>query len=437
MRRLQRLIALERRIAEQRLEQLQAHGGAGGEADGDGAVELDHGRRVQLHQRPVELGDLRPVGRLGVRGLDLQGGDRRLQLVLARPPQAHRALQLREPVGDPVPIPERSVLGVERDPPPARVHARGTACVVQQHQRRQPPDLGVLGPERGQQLAEPDRLVAELAADEPVALGGRVALVEDQVHDPQDAPQPVGQLLVGRDPVRDVRVGDLALRAHDPLAHRRLGDEEGASDLAGRQAAERPQRERHARRHVERRVAAGEDQPQPVVDDRALVVHGRLLMAGLLQPCQLGQALGAVGDGPVPAQAIDRAPPGGGGDPCPRVGRDAVAPPHGDRPLEGVLDRVLGELEVADLADERGQHHRPLVAKRARDRGRDGVARLRGAGHVRSLTSSSVTSTPASRARRAHSSAGTTGRTSTVPQRVMGSRAAWRSASSRSAHSRM
>ena len=181
-------------------------------------------------------------------------------------------------------------------------------------------------------------------------------------------------------------------------------------------------------------MAAGEDQPQPVVDDRALVVHGWLLVLGV-QARQLGQPLGAIGHRPVPAQAIDRPPPRGGRDPRPRVGRDPVAPPHRDRRLERVLHRVLGQLEVAGLPDQGGQHDRPLVAKRARDRGRDRVGRLHAAAHARFLTSSSDTSTPASRATFNHSSAGMTGRTSTVPQRAIGIRAACLSASSRSAHS--
>jgi hypothetical protein len=44
VRRVERLVALERRIAEQRLEQPQARG-ARGQPDGDRAVELDHRRR--------------------------------------------------------------------------------------------------------------------------------------------------------------------------------------------------------------------------------------------------------------------------------------------------------------------------------------------------------------------------------------------------------
>jgi hypothetical protein len=59
VRRVQRLVALERRIAEQRLEQTQA--------DGDRAVELDHRRRVQRGEGAAQLRDLRPVAGLGVR----------------------------------------------------------------------------------------------------------------------------------------------------------------------------------------------------------------------------------------------------------------------------------------------------------------------------------------------------------------------------------
>jgi hypothetical protein len=82
--------------------------------------------------------------------------------------------------------------------------------------------LGIVGHQARQQPAEPDRLRAQLAADEPVALGGVVALVEDQVDDGEHAAEAVGQDVVGRHAVGDARRGDLALRAHDPLAHRGL-----------------------------------------------------------------------------------------------------------------------------------------------------------------------------------------------------------------------
>ena len=132
---------------------------------------------------------------------------------------------------------------------------------LQQHQREQAVHLGLVGHQLGERAAEPDRLGGEVAAP-------AVALVEDQVDDREHRGEPVGQQVRGRHAERDPGGPDLALRAHEPLRHRRLGDEEGARDLVGRQAAERPQRERDLRVERERRVAAGEEQLEPLVRDR-------------------------------------------------------------------------------------------------------------------------------------------------------------------------
>src|ERR671911_429014 len=64
-------------------------------------------------------------------------------------------------------------------------------------------------------------------------------------------------------------------------------------------------------------MAAGEDQPQPIVDDRALIVHRWLLLLLGIEARQLGQPLGAIGHRPVAAQAIDRPPPQGFSPPRP------------------------------------------------------------------------------------------------------------------------
>jgi hypothetical protein len=68
---------------------------------------------------------------------------------------------------------------------------------------------------------------------------------------------------------KDARRLDLGLRAGDPLPHGTLGHQEGAGDLGHGQPAEHAQRQRHAGFHRQRRVAAGEDQPQAVVVDGA------------------------------------------------------------------------------------------------------------------------------------------------------------------------
>jgi hypothetical protein len=52
-------------------------------------------------------------------------------------------------------------------------------------------------------------------------------------------------------------------------AHGTLGHQEGAGDLGHGQTADHAQRQRHAGFHCQRRVAAGEDQPQAVTVDGA------------------------------------------------------------------------------------------------------------------------------------------------------------------------
>jgi hypothetical protein len=163
-----------------------------------------------------------------------------------------------------------------------------------------------------------------------------------------------------------VRVGDLALCAHDSLAHRRLRDEKSARDLAGGEPTEGAQRQRHARAHVKRGMAAREDQAQAIVDDRAVVRHGRLSLG--LEAQQFPEALGALAAGAAATEAIDRSAPGGDRQPRARTRRHTVARPADDRRGERVLDGFFGEVEVTHMADQRGQHRGALVAERPLDR---------------------------------------------------------------------
>src|SRR5262249_53311881 len=72
-------------------------------------------------------------------------------------------------------------------------------------------------------------------------------------------------------------------------------------DLLGRQAADLAQGQRHLGVRLERRVAAGEDQPQPVVLDILVLLLGGLSGVGLdladqlvLRGIEAGAAAGAV-----------------------------------------------------------------------------------------------------------------------------------------------
>src|SRR3954454_17045161 len=160
--------------------------------------------------------------------------------------------------------------------------------------------------------------------------------------------------MLGRDSERDAGVADLPLGPDEALGERRLRDEEGASDLRRLEPADEAQRQRDLRLRRERRVAAGEDQLEPLVGNHSLLVLRELL--GPREQLRLaGQRL-------LAADPVDRRVPGRGHDPGARVAGSSVAWPPLRRPDEGVLHRVLGEVEVTeDAAEDRDRAGR-LVA---------------------------------------------------------------------------
>ena len=127
-------------------------------------------------------------------------------------------------------------------------------------------------------------------------------------------------------------------------------------DLVRRQPAERPQSERHLCLERERRVAAGEDELEALVGDRCLV---HLVFHGLrhLEHARL------LGECAIAANAVDRAVARGGHQPRTRVIGRPVAGPALGGDGEGLLSGLLGEVEVAEEADQAGEDAAPLVAE--------------------------------------------------------------------------
>jgi hypothetical protein len=321
---------------------------------GHRTVQLDHGRRIELGQPLVERTHPPPVG--GLR--DVLGCDRRLQRV---GPRRRGGRGKRRALLDLVRMPERAVLLLEQHQSTLLVHAGVTARVVQQHEREETARLTLVGHEREQHPSEPDRLVAQLPPHDGVRAGGQVALVEDQVQRGEYRAQPVRQLVVGGHLVRDARPADLALGAHQALLHGSFIRQEGSRHLGRGETAERAQRESHARLRRECRMAAGEEQPQPVVRQRRLdggfgwTGHQSLELAELLLVAALA------------AKTVDRAVARRAHDPGAGVVREAVARPALERRHKRLLDRVLGEVEVAEDADQGGDRTSRLAPERALD----------------------------------------------------------------------
>jgi hypothetical protein len=110
-------------------------------------------------------------------------------------------------------------------------------------------------------------------------------------------------------------------------------------------------------------MAAGEDEREPLVGDRAHLV---LLVGELGEP---GEELRLPLEGAVAADPVDRAVPCRRDDPRTGVPRRAVPRPALERRRERVLYGVLGEVEVAEDADEDRDGTSPLLAEDRRDVG--------------------------------------------------------------------
>ena len=219
--------------------------------------------------------------------------------------------------------------------------------MVEEHQREQPPRLGLLGGE-GELAGEPDRLAGQV---HPACMPGRVDEVEHAQHDGEVAG------LVQAPPVQG------ALGAADPLRHRRLRDVEGVGDLRGGEAADGAQGERHLRRGRELGVTAAEEQEEGVV---ALLGGGRAAAPPPPSP------RGAAGR---PRCGVRRRAAGSRPRPATRAGRAAgaratpaapPAAPPGARPRRRRSPRPGGPGPRAPAGRERAARPRRAVASARR-----------------------------------------------------------------------
>ena len=234
-------------------------------------------------------------------------------------------------------------------------------------EREQAADLGLVGHQLHQQAGQANRFGAQVGAHQVVVFSGGIAFVEDQVDDAEHRGQPLGQQLARRHLVGNAGLLDLALGAHQALRRRRLGFEEGARDLARAQAAERAQGEGHLRRLGEGRMAAGEDEAQPIVLDAGVRGAVDRPPPAIFGRGQVGRLVGVERAGGAPAQQVEGAVACDRGQPGRRRRRQAFGRPDLEGLGEGVLHRVFGELEVAEAADQAGQQARPFGAADAID----------------------------------------------------------------------
>ena len=119
-------------------------------------------------------------------------------------------------------------------------------------------------------------------------------------------------------------------------------------------------------------MAAGEDQPQAIVGDRAHLV----LLVRLSPRCHglERRQLGAlVLEAALAADPVDRLVARGGHDPRGRVVGHPGRGPALKRDHERLLDRLLGEVEVPEDARQRGDRPAGLLPEQAVARKRSGL----------------------------------------------------------------
>ena len=112
-------------------------------------------------------------------------------------------------------------------------------------------------------------------------------------------------------------------------------------------------------------MAASEDETE------AVVLHGSCLLR-LAEVVAFGREHGHLDceflSASLAAETVDRSMAGSGRDPAARVGRQTVARPCAQGDGERLLDRVLGEVDVAEGADQDGDRSAGLLAEDPADR---------------------------------------------------------------------
>ena len=129
-----------------------------------------------------------------------------------------------------------------------------------------------------------------------------------------------------------------------------------------------PQRERAGDLRGQRRVAAHQHQAQHVVVDEVPGVgphRPERLRSTSASTTSSGACARRHRLGPQP---VEHPAPGGGHQPGRGPVRHAVARPGARRRLDGIRQRVLDEVEPAELREEQGDQAAPLLAHRRRER---------------------------------------------------------------------
>src|SRR5579863_6975862 len=176
------VIALQRRLIGERIDDLEAGSGAERHPDGHGAIEFNNRRRSKVSQRIIERGDALPVcfgcdarARMarGYRGLRGVGPERRSG--------AFGSFECSEAAANEPLIPLRPILIEQEHRFAGGVHARPHTRSLDFHQCDESVNLGFERHHFGENAPEANRFLHERRPQHIVTRTRRIAFVEDEI----------------------------------------------------------------------------------------------------------------------------------------------------------------------------------------------------------------------------------------------------------------
>jgi hypothetical protein len=221
--------------------------------------------------------------------------------------------------------------------------------MLQQDEGGQTHDLGLALKQPQQQPRQPDSLVAERCARNLRHAARGISFVEDEVDHRGNGGEPLGPLDRARRLERNVGRGDAALRPGNALLHRGLADQERACDLGDRQARHNAQREGDLLGRRQVGVATDEKEAKDVIAIVRAVESLGEFSFGVTQ----------VRDGlfvrqrfllAAASHLVERDVAADHDEPGRRLAWRTVLRPVPQRPQTRLLERLLGQVEVAEIA---------------------------------------------------------------------------------------
>ena len=140
-------------------------------------------------------------------------------------------------------IPKAAVLVGKQYQLAAEGGASGSTRLDEQHECEQALDLELVGHQLDQHPSKADGFGAKVLADQPVARGGRVALVEDEIDHRQHSLKPTGEISLIWNSVGDARGADLRFGSNQPLRQGGLRHEKGVRNFRSCEPSQKPKRQ--------------------------------------------------------------------------------------------------------------------------------------------------------------------------------------------------